>query len=883
MLPVRWRRGWDSNPRCFRTPLFESGTINHSDTSPRERIAKARRSPRDADTDWRPHGAPDRPLRLVPVHRHRGLHEVGAVRRFAAWAGIVARHDALLRSAIEATRGVVVKTEGDAFFAAFDAPGDAVAAAVDAQRAIAAEAWPDDLAVRVRMGIHLGEGRLREGRGAGDPEDYVGIDVNYTARIAAAGNGGQIVLSDALVAALPSGLTELPGMGDVSLADEGLRSVKDFDDPAPLHRLVVPGAADDARALRTLETPTNLPGDVTSFVGREAELAGVDEDLRASRIVTLTGPGGSGKTRLALAAAREVRTRFPHGVWFVDLAAVRDATLLETAIAAALGVRESSESTVDDALRAFLRDRTALLVLDNLEQLLPAVAERVALLVRSAPEVRVLATSRELLRIAGERGRPVPPLALESGVALFVDRAREHRPDLVLDERRSRCDHVDRRSPRRPAPRPRAGGRPIRLLTPAQILERLGRSLDLGGRARDLPERQRTLRGAIAWSHELLPPEERRLFARLGVFASTWTTETAALVADPEGDLGVDIVDGLESLVDKSLVRVEPDEAADATGGELRFSLHPLIREYALERLDERGERAAVEAAFAGVCVDVAESSGRSILGRLGEASVARLDREERNLRAAVDWSVRNDDPDTGLRIVAATWRWYQQRGRLREGRGLLGQLLELPHPDADARVRVAALAAEGSLAYWMDDFPASREAYRRRLEMAEAIGDPAILAEAHYDLGFLAMVAQQGDELRAHEEQALALFEAAGDENGVIRARQALVLALFLTGDYEGAQDLEARNLEAFRGRGSQFEVADSLTLLSAISWRLGEPLTAWDRASEGLRFFWASNADRAPSATWAWPRSSRSRTGTPSWGHGSPEGPIASSARRA
>ena len=223
----------------------------------------------------------------------------------AAWATIVARHDGLLRAAIEKHGGVVVKTEGDAFFAAFERPGVAASAAVAAQRAVTAEAWPQDVALRVRMGLHLGEGRLRQGGPPGAPEDYVGIDVNYAARITAVGNGGQIVLSEAFVAAIGPGLADSAELGDVELADEGLRAVKDFEEPARLYRLEVAGAADDARPLRTIEAPSNLPGEVTDLVGREAEIDLLRGVLATNRIVTLTGPGGSGKTRLALGVARE--------------------------------------------------------------------------------------------------------------------------------------------------------------------------------------------------------------------------------------------------------------------------------------------------------------------------------------------------------------------------------------------------------------------------------------------------------------------------------------------------------------------------------------------------------------------------------------------------
>ncbi|MEO8461733.1 MAG: adenylate/guanylate cyclase domain-containing protein [Chloroflexota bacterium] len=431
----------------------------------------------------------------------------------AVWAALVARHDKLLRAAIEGSGGVVVKTEGDAFFAAFESPVAAITAAVTAQRAIAAEPWSADLPIQVRMGIHLGAGVLRS-VSTTEPEDYVGIDVNYAARIAAAGNGGQIVLTNALVGALPRDLGRLEGLSDVDLVDDGPRTVKDFEEPARLYRLVVPGAAADERPLRTLDVPSNLPGDVTTLVGREAEIDELREVLSGSRIVTLTGPGGSGKTRLGLGVAQAVRTQFPHGVWFIDLATVRDPGLLESTIAVTLDVRESATSGIAEVLGAYLRDRTMLLVLDNLEQLLPDAAQIASRLVRSAPSLRLLVTSRELLRISGEQGYPVPPLDPDASVALFIDRARALRPDFeaagdALVAIRAICE--------------RLGGLPLaielaaartRMLNPAMILERLGRSLDLSSGNRDLPERQRTLRGAISWSFELLSDDEKRLFAQ---------------------------------------------------------------------------------------------------------------------------------------------------------------------------------------------------------------------------------------------------------------------------------------------------------------------------------------------------------------------------------
>jgi predicted ATPase/class 3 adenylate cyclase len=755
------------------------------------------------------------------------------------WADVVGRHDELMRRAIEGHAGSVVKTEGDAFFAAFSGAADAVAAAADAQRALAAEPWASGVVLRVRMGIHLGEGTLRARLAPGDPEDYVGIDVNYAARIAAAANGGQVVLSAPLVAALPPELGRLPGMEDVVVLEDGLRAVKDFEEPAPLFRLLVPGAADDDRPLRTTEVPSNLPGDVTSLVGRETEIELVHRDLDTARIVTLTGQGGSGKTRLAVAAARHLRNAYPHGVWLVDLAAVADAGLVEPAIATAVGVRESPDCTMAEALRSYLRDRTALFVLDNLEQLLPAVANVVAGLVRSAPHVSMLLTSRELLRIAGERAHHVPPLDSDTGVALFLDRARAHRPDLELTEDSlAAVRGITERLGGLPLGLELAAAR-IRMLTPRLILERLGRSLDLGGGARDLPERQRTLRGAIGWSYELLPDPERRLFSWLGAFASGWTLESAFAVADPDTDLGIDIVEGLESLADKSLIRVEPAASGDPSPeAGPRFGMHPLLREFALERLDQSGERLMVEGRFVEECVRIAERAGEMIRASAGPGAMADLDREERNLRAALDWSLAHDAPTHGLRIIGATWPWFEARGRLREARSTVTLLLEHPSP-SPPRIRIAALAAAGGLAYWMRDFAAARAAYEERLALAQETEDPILTADAHYDLGFLGVVSQDDATLRAHEERALELYTAAGHDKGAVLTREALALSLFLSGEYTRARELQTLNLDVFQRGGSQMQVASASTFLSAAEWCAGDTEQGWHRLIGALSVF--------------------------------------------
>jgi len=744
----------------------------------------------------------------------------------ATWADLLASHDAILRTAIEEAGGVVVKTEGDAFFAAFADPAAATRAAVGAQRGVARRDWSGE-ALRVRMGLHLGEGRLK------DESDYVGIDVNYAARIAAAANGGQIVLSDVLVRALGAeGPALLGALGDgVEIVDEGPRRVKDFGDPRRLHRLVIPEAADDRRPLRTLEAPSNLPEAATSLVGRETEIALIVDLIARSRIVTLTGPGGAGKTRLAIAAASLVRERFPHGTWFVDLAPTAHAALLEATVAAAIGVRESTSRTVADELREHLRERALLIVLDNLEQLLPDVAARVTALLRDAPGLRVVVTSREVLRVAGEQQFQVPPLAPVEAVNLFVDRARLQRPDFELtDENAPVVRAICERLEGLPLAIELSAAR-IRLFGVTAIRDRLARSLDLVASTRDVPERQRTLRGAIAWSHDLLGDGERTLFRRLAPFVGGWTAEQAGHVVDPDGTLEPDVLAGLESLADKSLVRIEPTEHGDP-----RFSHHAVVAEYSVEQLEASGERAACERRHAAAYLALAEAARPHLVGADSDPWLDRLDHERYNLRAAMRWSLDVGEPACGLRIAAAMWRWWHQRARIREGRELLDELLAHPAARADPRARSGALSAAGGLAYWAEDFAAARGPYEERLQLAESLGDPAELASAHYDIGFLSMVERDAERLRFHEERAVALSEQVGDPDGATTARQALVLVAFLAGDFGTARRLEEQNLDHFRTTGSSFRTADSLTLLAAVLAELGEVEQAWAAAREAL-----------------------------------------------
>ena len=732
------------------------------------------------------------------------------------WVAILREHDALVDAAVSGARGSVIKHEGDGTFAVFADPADALAAAAAISRAMTTLAIGDAEAVRVRIGLHTGIGRTTD-----DGRDYVGVDVHYAARIAAAANGGQIAVSEAtrecIGSAIPDGL---------SLTSMGPRRLKDFEDPRPIHLLVIPGIADDGRPLRTIDAPTNLPTPPTNFVGRDDDLETLRDILGRTRLLTLTGPGGTGKTRLGLGLAASVADGFPGGTWFVDLAPVRDPELVAGSIAAALDIREEPGVPIARTLQDRLQPLTTLLVLDNLEQLLPRSAVGIAEILRAAPGLRLIVTSREVLRVAGEYEYQVPPLDASAGVQLFVDRARLVRPDAVAtDADLAAVGAIVKRLEGLPLAIELAAAR-TRVFGPVAILERLESSLDLlAGGARDLPERQRTLRGAISWSHDLLSEDEQAIFRRLAVFVGGWDAEIAQTVVDPSDGLGLLVVDGLEALADKSMVRVSQTEH-----GEPRFDRHTLLREFALDRLDASGERPDCERRHALAFLDLAATAGPSLVGPEVDRWMDRLGHEQHNLRAALRWSIASGEPEVGLRILAAIWRYWQLSSQLAEGTAWATELLAQPSRDGDAIVRIDALSAAAGIAYWAHDFATARAIYEERLRLAEGSGDDQSVAEAHYEIGFMGMVDQDVEFLRHHETIALDLFERAGSTDGVLRARQALVMQHFLKGEYAEARALETLDLEEFRRRGARYRMSDSLALLAVASLFSGDTAAGRD-----------------------------------------------------
>jgi predicted ATPase/class 3 adenylate cyclase len=748
-----------------------------------------------------------------------------------AYGGLLETHGRILRAAIAEGDGVEVNTEGDSFFAVFATPGGALRAAVQAQRALAEKAWPEGRQVRVRMGLHTGAVQLRE-------RDYVGLDVHRAARIGAAGHGGQVLLSDATRALVEP---ELPA--GVGLRDLGRHRLKDLEHPEHLYDLTIAGLPGEFPPLRGLGVRrTNLPLQRTSFVGRGREVAEVTRLLEEQRLLTLTGPGGTGKTRLAIEVANGLLGRFDDGVYFVDLGAIVDATIVVSSVAATLGVHEEPGRDVLETLTAHLRDRQLLLLLDNFEQVVTA-AVSVAGLLGAAPRLVVLATSRVPLHVSGEQEYPVPPLALpdttvEAGLAalaaneaasLFVERASAVRPAFVLTaENAPAVAELTRRLDGLPLAIELAASR-VKLLTPAALLERMEHRLPvLTGGPRDLPERQRTLRAAIDWSWELLDPDEQRLFARLGVFSGGWTLASAEAVCAP--GIEPSVLDGLASLVDWSLVREDP-----VTDTEQRYRMLEVIGEYAAEQLARSGEDAELGRRHAEHFAILAADAKAALMGADRIAWLARLDAELANIRAALAWA-REHEPAIGLRTATALWRYWLQRGQLDEGKRWLERFVSTGDDGAHDEARVQALGALGGVAYWQHDLPTMRAAYAEALEIARELGEPALVGRALYDASYSAAIA--GDHARgfAMLREAAALAERTGDRGLGAEIASAVVFSEMTSLGSEPALERLAAAIGVMRELGHHAKVSDALIGLGALERRAGQTERAAGHLGEAL-----------------------------------------------
>jgi predicted ATPase/serine/threonine protein kinase len=572
--------------------------------------------------------------------------------------------------------------------------------------------------------------------------------------------------------------------------------------------------------------PSNLPAQRTAFVGREKELAAARNLLLRQdvRLVTVTGPGGIGKTRLALQLASEMADSFPDGTYFAALSAVRDAGSVASAIAQALGVRETGEKAPMEALKEHLQNssrRARLLILDNFEHLLKA-ASVVAELLSFGPSLKIVATSRAALHIYGEHEFPVPPLAVPdsrslesaeglsqySAINLFLQRATAVKPDFeITEENAPAIAEICARLDGLPLAIELAAAR-IKLLSPAAMRTRLASRLQLlTGGARDLPTRQQTLRGAIDWSYDLLNPAEQKLFRRVSVFVGGCTLEAVEAVCDTRSDLGLDLLEGIASMMDKSLIQQVEHE-----GSESRFVMLETIREYGLEKLAASAEEALTKRSHAAYYLVLAEECAAEGSAAEKRQSLDQFEIEHDNFRAALDWLVQSGEAEWGLRLGAALFRFWETREYLSEGRDWLSKLLSLKGAAAPSKARARALFAVGVLTGEQGDYVSAEAFMKQSLEIARKLEDKQGVAVS---LNALAVNARDRGELadsRALFEQSLALWREAGDRVAVARALSNLANVLKLTGDYAGARSLYAECLCIFRELGDHTGIAWSL-----------------------------------------------------------------------
>jgi len=630
----------------------------------------------------------------------------------SGYKDLVERHSDIIKSAVEKAGGLVVSTEGDSFFLVFTSPTDAIRAIGQFQNDLAAEPWSNDRKVAVRVGVHTGEGAL-------GGENYWGVDVHRAARIAASGHGGQVLLSG-VTAALAA--PHVPPM--FALRSLGIHRFKDLAEGEEVYQLLIEGLPAEFGPLTSLpRTNHNLPVQLTSFVHR-AELVQVGELLSSSRLVTLTGPGDTGKTRLAIQAGAEEIDRHRDGVWFVPLAAITDHELVTSAVASVLSL-QLPERLPDERLGELLNRKQMLLILDNFEQVLKA-AESVATWLHHAHDLKILVTSRSPLHISGEREFAVPALDLDSeAVALFVERAQAARPGFIIDEdNASTIARIVARLDGLPLAIELAAAR-LRIFSLEAMSERLGSRLGLlTGGARDLPERQRTLRKAIEWSFDLLEPESQNLFTQAGVFTGGLALEEAEFVLG--SSYPHDLLEGLEALVDQSLLRPIVDASTP------RFLMLETIRELAAEQLEPHPSSDKIRARHAEAYLSLAERAAPHLTQDDQRWWLDRISEDHENMRAALSFSIADEDAETAQRMCGALWRFWQMRGFLSEGRVRTDSALALA--GGTPRSRLRALEAAGGLAYWQADGPAAHRYYEEQVSVARQLGDRRELAYALYN-----------------------------------------------------------------------------------------------------------------------------------------------------
>jgi predicted ATPase/class 3 adenylate cyclase len=739
------------------------------------------------------------------------------------------RHSEILRQSL-GNDGTVVHVTGDSFFAVFTDPLAAVVAASEVQTRLAAEDWGEARQVRVRLGIHSGEGRL-----GGD--DYVGLDVHRAARISSAARGGQVLLS-AETARRVAG--RLPP--EVSLREMGRHRLKDLSQPEELYQLIISGLPSDFAPIASVEDHAgNLPSIETSFVGRQDQIDQVIDMISGLRLVTLTGPGGTGKTRLAIEVGARLSHDLPSGAFFVDLAEVTSQDMIPRAVVTSLELPIIAGDPRTE-LTTYLADKELLLILDNYEQILPA-ASVVAELLASAPRLKMIITSRAPLHLTAEHEYPVPPLrlperALEThaeigsyeSVELFVQRATSVNPSFRFGASNAEAiGQLIRRLDGLPLAIELAASR-IRLFTPKEILDRLSNRL-LANPAPDVPTRQQTITNAIAWSYELLDPSVQTFLERFSVFRGGAGLNEVEIVCNPVNDLEMDSLDALSQLVDHNLID------AKAMSGGTRYQMLVVVREFAGARLADGDDEKSTRDQHLRVYSDLATRAEPLLLTSHQSEWLDILSLEHDNLRAAHDWAVTSGAADAAHELVANLWRFWQRRGHLTEAESRIERTLEMAGAAPISRAR--ALDAFGGIRYWRGDWDGARDPYVQSLDLMREHGEPLDIAHALYNASFPVNFAGDPDLARRYLEESLAIYQENGDELGVGRAYWGLCDLAFLGGDPGGCITLARKAESIFEQLDAPFDLGWSRFMIGHASYISGDPETARQAFDAALPLF--------------------------------------------